>query len=323
MDFLPSIYEHAARVINKSPWEVSRNAELLFRAHAAAYQLYRHSLIVVGIDIYNIEAEAYGSIVEQPGENEIPGIITPICNFVSEILDLEPIDLIKNGRIPMILDVAENLKHRFPNAKISVPVSGVFSIASNLIGLEKLLTSMVLEPDIVCKALSHLVQGQIAFCTEVSKRKLNISFFESAASPPLVSPKQFKKIVLPSLTKIIKKATSLFKHPIACIIGGDTVTIINWVVKAGAGFVICPFETNQEEFMNKLKRFPGVKVRINMDTNILLSGNQKIIFGEIKRVRKLVKLNKNSCIGTGVVPFETEPETILKIRDYIKTISSQ
>ena len=39
MELSPSVYEHAAAVIGRSPWEVSRDRELLFQAHAAADEI--------------------------------------------------------------------------------------------------------------------------------------------------------------------------------------------------------------------------------------------------------------------------------------------
>lgn len=43
MQFSPSVYEHAARVIDRSPWEVSRNADLLAQANIEAFRLYRQT----------------------------------------------------------------------------------------------------------------------------------------------------------------------------------------------------------------------------------------------------------------------------------------
>ena len=51
LDFAPSVYEHAARLIGRRPWEVSRDADLMFEGHAEAYRLYEHRPVVVGIDI--------------------------------------------------------------------------------------------------------------------------------------------------------------------------------------------------------------------------------------------------------------------------------
>ena len=61
MKFIPAVYEHAAKVIGKTPWEVSRNKALIIEAHRAAFAMYSHTPVVVGIDIYNLEPEAYGA----------------------------------------------------------------------------------------------------------------------------------------------------------------------------------------------------------------------------------------------------------------------
>ncbi len=54
----PSVYEHAAQILGRTPWEVSRDCDLIYQAHAAAYEFYRHTPIMPGIDIYNLEPEA-------------------------------------------------------------------------------------------------------------------------------------------------------------------------------------------------------------------------------------------------------------------------
>ncbi|MBF0244786.1 MAG: hypothetical protein HQL31_05890, partial [Planctomycetes bacterium] len=58
--FEPMCYDHAARLIGRRPWEVSRSAGLLALAHEKALETYGHNTAVVGVDIYNVEAEAYG-----------------------------------------------------------------------------------------------------------------------------------------------------------------------------------------------------------------------------------------------------------------------
>src|SRR5271169_2435987 len=64
--FSPAIYEHAARFVGRTPWEVSRDPELLFEAHRRAWLEYRHTPVCVGIDIYNLETEAYGAKIPAP-----------------------------------------------------------------------------------------------------------------------------------------------------------------------------------------------------------------------------------------------------------------
>ena len=147
MELSPSIYEHAAAIIGRVPWDVSRDEGLLFDAHAAAYRLYRHTPIMPGIDIYNLEAEAYGGVVERPGGVGIPAIPHPICKSASGLLELTPLDPRRDGRIPMALRAAARLAAEFPEAQVRVPVSGPFSIASSLVGFETLLCDVAADPD--------------------------------------------------------------------------------------------------------------------------------------------------------------------------------
>ncbi len=96
--FSPSVYEHAAFLIGMTPWDVSHDAELLCKAHRKAYEIYHHSPIVVGIDIYNVEAEAYGCTVERPHGNGIPAVTTGILNSIEEAHALKPFDPEVAGR---------------------------------------------------------------------------------------------------------------------------------------------------------------------------------------------------------------------------------
>ena len=47
--FVPSVYEHGAAVLGKSPGEVSRDPDLMARAAIAARALYDHDIVTVGI----------------------------------------------------------------------------------------------------------------------------------------------------------------------------------------------------------------------------------------------------------------------------------
>src|SRR5512141_617284 len=88
--FTPVIYEHAARFAGRSPWEVSRDPELMFQGHRGAYLVYRQQVIAVGIDIYNLEAEAYGATVQPCDDNAIPAIHEPLLHSVEQGAQLKP-----------------------------------------------------------------------------------------------------------------------------------------------------------------------------------------------------------------------------------------
>ena len=66
--------QHGAAVLGRTPSEVARDAGLMAEAAVASYRTYGHDLVTVGIDIYNIEAEALGAAIRIPGEYECPDI---------------------------------------------------------------------------------------------------------------------------------------------------------------------------------------------------------------------------------------------------------
>jgi len=317
MQFSPSVYEHAARVIGKNPWEVSQNGDLLAQGNIEAFRLYKHQPVGVGIDIYNLEAEAYGATVERPSGNGIPAIHRHPYFTTKELINLEPFDPKTDGRIPMAIEAAKRVANVCPEADVRVPLAGPFSIATNLMGFENLLCEIATSPNAVIETLCHLVTGQVHFAKEIVRHGLDIAFFESAAVPPLMSPQSFRDIELSALIAIIEKAAAIVGHPVPCVMGGDTTPILDAILETGTGYVCCPAGTDQQLFMEKMKAHPDVMVRINMDPRPMISENFETVKKEVDRVFKLANNREKVCIGTGCLPFETDPQMVMKTKEYI------
>jgi uroporphyrinogen-III decarboxylase len=317
MELSPSVYEHAAAVLGRTPWEVSRDAEWLFEAHAAAYRLYRQTPIMPGIDIYNLEAEAYGGKVENPGGFGIPAIARPIFTSAADLFGLRPLNPKRDGRIPMQIAVAARLAKTFPQAVVRVPVSGPFSIASNLVGFQNLLCDVAADPDTVARALMHLVAGQVAFAEEIKAQGIEVAFFESAACPPLLSPAMFRRVELPALSAILAGMARVLGHPVPCIIGGNTTPILDAILETGTSYVVAPYETDQEAFMKKIWDRIEVRVRVNTDVEVISRGPWERIQADADRILRLVRGRPNVCLGTGALPYETPPDHVLRLREYV------
>lgn len=318
MRFDPAVYEHAAALIGKTPNQVSRDAELLFQAHAKAFTLYGHSPVVPGIDIYNLEAEAYGATVDTPGGNGIPAISSYPCSNLAEVRHLTPLNPKQAKRIPMILATGKRLAQAYPAAIVRIPVSGPFSLAGNLVGFDTLLCEIMDDPASARTTLRHLAQGQLAYCREITDQGLGITFFESGATPPLISPEIFAEVEQPALTFMMDSIRSLTGEPPPCIIGGNTLPILDSILATGTGYVICPCETDQPSFMRKMEQYPDIMVRINMRADAFTTGDQTELYSELDRVMSLARNRKNVCIGGGVLPFNANPELVLKAGTYVR-----
>lgn len=323
VDFSPSVYEHCARLIGRRPWEVSRDPELLFAGQAAAYRLYRQGPVVVGVDIYNLEAEAYGAVVGEPAGDGIPAVSGHCCAAIGEMAELPAFDPLVAGRVPLVLGVGQRLRQCFPEADIRIPVAGPFSVAANVLGLETLLCAAFLQPVETRRALLHLVAGQVAFCRAIVAGGLGVAFFESAAAPPLLSPALFREVELPALCAAIAGASAVTGTRVPCVIGGDTTPILPDLLTTGTGYVICPAsnETDQAAFLRVMAAHPEVMVRVNMRPDIVATGRWERVQAEVDRIVRLVGGRRRVCLGTGALPYETDPETVLRIGEYAQAIT--
>jgi uroporphyrinogen-III decarboxylase len=218
----------------------------------------------------------------------------------------------------MVVETGRRLAAAFPRADVRIPVSGPFSLAGNLVGFDRLLCDLLDEPERFRETLLHLARGQIAFCGEIMAQGLGIAFFESGATPPLISPAMFAEIELPALQFIIREISSLAGRPVPCIIGGNTAPILDSILETGTGYVICPCETDQESFMGQMRARPDVMVRINAAPGVFASGDWPAVRRELLRVLALAGDRDKVCMGTGVLPFETNPDIVLKAKAFVR-----
>ncbi len=101
-----------------------------------------------------------------------------------------------------------------------------------------------------------------------------------------------------------------------CIIGGDTEPIIEAMLETGTGFLICPAETDRIKFLAKMKAYPEVTVRVNLDPRLYAYGTREEIIADVDRVIALAAQQPNILLGTGAIPYETPPENILLLKQY-------
>jgi uroporphyrinogen decarboxylase len=318
IDFTPVVYEHAARFIGRPPWEVSREADLMFEAHRRAYLEYRHQVIAVGIDIYNLEAEAYGAVIKPCADSAIPAIHKPLWSSLEDGLSLKPFDPASDGRVAMLIHVGQRLKQAFPEADVRLPVAGPFSIAFNLRGISHLCEDAITRPEETAAILMRLADNQSVLCRAIAKAGLDVAFFESAAAPPILSPRQFREVELPALKRALAVAAECIGHPVPCIMGGNTFPILDDILSTGTNYLACNVETNQAAFVKRVfQSHPHLKLRVNLDPGVVACPDPERIYRGIDRVLEIAGGRSSCVMGTGALPYETPLENIRLIREYI------
>lgn len=319
MRFSPGIYEHAAALIGRTPQEVSRDATLLAEAHAAAWARYRHPLVVTGIDVYNLEPEAYGAVLGAPNGNEVPSITSRPCAEIEDLAGLPPLEPLAHARTRSVLAAGEALTKRCPGAEVRIPVCGPFALGIGLVGLDALLMATVEDPEGLNAALEHLLAGQINYLRAIHAAGLRPIFFESGTCPPLLPAQSFVRIEAPLLKRLFAVSHELFGEAPPCVVGGDAAPIAKHLFEAGPGWVIAPSETDQTAFMETAQAYPEIHVRVNLPATLLLEKDPLALEAGARRTIDLARRHPNTSVGCGVVPFETRPETILHLQTIIES----
>ncbi len=324
MRFSPGIYEHAAALIHSRPWTVSHDADLLADAHRVAWERYHHPLVVAGIDVYNLEPEAYGALIPEPAGNNIPSIAQHPCSEVEDLLELTPLNPLAHDRITGVLKAAESLAATCENSRVLVPVCGPFALAIGLIGMDELLMSVVEDPGLLSEALGHLLEGQRAYMRAVYERGLEPLIFESGTTPPLLPAEAFRRIEAPLLAELMEFGRGIGGQAPGCIIGGDAAAVAEPLFETGPGLVIAPSETDRAAFMEVARRFPQTHVRVNMSATVLLVNDFGKVRAEADRCLDLARERDNTSVGCGVVPYEADPDLVCRVADHVENqIESQ
>jgi len=310
--FSPTILEHAAALIGLTPSEAAQDAYLLAKAHIAAYRRYQPGAVTVGMDIYNIEAEALGCTVRFYDDNSIPGIVER-PGAAASLLSMQFCK--SKGRIALLLEAAVHVKEEI-GVGVGVAICGPFSILIELLGYENAIDAFCDEPEEMHVLLQKLLDFQKAYCAQIAALGLGAVVFESWASPPLVTPTMYQQFALPYEKRLFDHMKKLGFPARPLVIGGDTRGIVDDMLVSGASMLLSDYNTPLELYVQKA-RDKGLPVRANIDPKIILAGDWEQVAERIKEIHIQAQAYPKLIIGSGVVPYDTTPENLLRVKDMI------
>ncbi len=317
--FVPAIYEHKAWFINDTPSNVSRDVDLLTKAVLTEYEVVQPDALTIGIDVYNVEAEAVGCKVTyyEGDDTSIPAISADSAVF-SETTRLTSIDLPdshRDGRMPVNLEAAKNVKRRIRD---EVPVrgalSGPFSMAANLVGPEHLFMLTVTNPGFVAELLSFTSEVAIRFGGAYINEGCEVIIFDSQASPELLSPKMYRDLVLQPTRRMIEHFHALGQKHVPLIIGGNTTKILDSYIETGANNILCDFSNDVSKFLIDCAKNRRA-FRRNIDPTDFLVAEPSDLHRRAVTGLEESRGYPGYILGTGVVPYGTPTENLKAIRD--------
>jgi uroporphyrinogen decarboxylase len=319
--FCPAVYEHKAALIGTTPSRLSRDAALFEQALIREVELYRPDMLVVGCDVYNIEAEAAGCTVRFYDSNDVPSIAERAVRVNDAVSTLRLPDPEKDGRMPICLEAGLRIQERFGRDMIvRGALSAPFSIACELVGAEQLLIAMIDDPEWVSRLLAVTSEIAISYGRAFVERGLGVIIFDSHASPPLVSPGIYKKIVLPPTAAVIHDFGQKLGVPLVpYIMGGDTTGLIDLLLETGTNNILCDFRADLAAYIDRLRDKP-ILLRANLDPRFLVAATIKDIKNKAREVLTIGRRHPGFMLGTGILPYDLPPEKVIAVRDVLEEL---
>lgn len=319
--FSPSVYEHRGFLIGRSPSEIAQDPNLMYEGLLVEHETYHGDFMTVGVDLYNVEAEALGAKVSFfEDSNSVPGIAGKIIKSKDDFYKLKIPDPEKAGRMPMHLEVAERIHKKLGNeVYIKGALCGPVSMASELMGVEDLAVLTYEDPQYAKDILNFCAEVSAAYGKAYWDRGVHPAAFDSRAAPPMFSPKVFHEIIRPAFADHLYKPLKDYGVPFASlVVGNDTTSIIDDYFNTGASRVLCDFGSDIEEFKKYSERYK-VAIRVNSNPLTLHSGPIDKIQESVRNVIDRCKDHPGFILGTGVCVYDVPSENIFAIQEVLKS----
>ncbi len=316
--FCPAVYEHKAALIGVKPSEMGRDAGLFEKAVVREVDIYAPDMLVVGCDVYNVEAEAAGCTVFYPDSNDVPAVRERAVHVGDDLSRLRVPNPLSAGRMPLHLEVGRRIQERFGRERIvRGALSAPFSIACELVGPEPLLMAMLDQPDWVSRLLSFTSEITKAYGKAFVERGLGIILFDSHASPPLTSAALYKKMIMsPTATVVRHFRFDLGVPLVPYIMGGDTTALLEEIIATGTNNILCDHKADPNVFVERLKEEP-VLLRANIDPLFLTTQPLESIRAKAREVLSIGRRHPRFLMGTGILPYDIAPERVIAVREAI------
>jgi uroporphyrinogen decarboxylase len=316
--FIPAVYEHKAWFVDQTTSTVCRDRQLFFRALIQEYETLHPDALTVGLDVYNVEAEALGCRVTyyDDGDTSIPAVSgSGHLRFdgTEQFRTIPVPNPVKDGRMPLFIDTAKRIaKELGDEVPIRGAVSGPFSMAVTLFGTEKMFILAMSEPEEMKVILQKCTDVGREYGAAFIDAGCGVVIFDSQATPELISPEMYRDLIKPYHRQLVESFRNAGSAHVPLIIGGDTTPIIDDYIATGANNILCDAPADHKMFREQCS-LARRAYRRNIPTAGFLEYQPDRLYDEAVAYLSEAGDYPGFILGTGVVPYGTPTDNITAI----------
>jgi [methyl-Co(III) methanol-specific corrinoid protein]:coenzyme M methyltransferase len=233
--------------------QLHTSAEKLARSGIESARMFNLDAVVIPYDMC-WESEALGNNVSLYEDSEdilYPTIPTKKWTALDQV-DITPENfekLMTKGRLPLLPEALKMVKKEAPEKALGALQLGPFTQCGQLIELETLLKGVFKQKTRVEAILDQLTDMIIEIGKVLQAAGADyITLREGGANADVLSPRTFKEIIQPRLTRIL----AAWKSPKVLIISGVTDPLIGMMQACGADALAVDIKNNLVESRQKL-----------------------------------------------------------------------
>lgn len=226
---IPSVGGWVAKFSGAPLKELLFNAEAIVRAQIKAQKAVEYDALFAYIDPLYV-AESFGCplVFRSSG-----GDVSPLHIESEEDAKSLPIpDVRRDGRLPLILSVAEQLMGS-PEREVPVLglVEGPFTTSSRILGTEKMMKGLIKKRAMIERVMEKVGRLLSNFGRTLAEIGIDgLIVADPVSSSTMISPKVYQEFVLPYLQRLI----SDLGIPVILHVCGDTQSVLPLMVETGA-----------------------------------------------------------------------------------------
>lgn len=278
------------------------SADAMVEVETALAEEFQADNMGMGLGLRTL-VEALGTKLAYP-KKSVSYILTPALSSLSDVENMDLVDVEKDGRFPILIEAFERLIQRFGEERIiGSGLAGPLTTAAGLIRTEDLLRATVKDKEGLHRLLQYSTDCVVRCCEDMN-RKLGIRFMlsEPIASRDLLSKKQSNEFFLPYLEQTVQRLDR-FQGSTSLHICGGTKDRWKEVVDAG----ISGFWVDNCESLRELKEAHGGQIAISGNlapVDILRDGTPEDIAENVREC--IAQAGDNPC-GYNLCPGCTTP----------------
>ncbi len=249
-----------------------------------------------------IEGEAVGSKVEYPEDN-VPFVVE---NFLKtpDINKLSIPDPYKSGKMPVIIESTRICAREIgAEAYICPIIMGPLNCASQIRGVENLMYDFMDRPEFVEELLDFTTEIEIPYGKALIEAGAHSIFIgEALCSPAFISPKFYRRFVLPRQQKLISALRDLGCESTVLHICADTSSIMeDYAVHSGTNIIDLDWQVDVAWALD-LAAVKKAKTTVRGNLNPagkLFTGTPDEVLNEARLLIEKVGRRGNFLLGSG------------------------